>query len=136
MSKQLLFCCGLLCLLFLVTGCGKNCSLKGRVVFSDDQAPVTAGTVCFVSDKGIARGTIDQNGYYVVGSIGAKDGLPPGTYRVYITDTEIIESMPSGLPRRTQVIESKFSQPETSGLTVEVKSSMTHNIEVDRYGSN
>jgi len=137
MRKHFLFCFGLFCLLFLAIGCGKNCSLKGKVVFSDDQTPLTLGTICLVSDKGIARGDIDKDGNYVVGSVSAKDGLPPGNYRIYLTDTEIFEPVAgpvAGLPRRVPQIEDKYSQPDTSGLTLEVKSSMTHNIEVDRYG--
>ena len=120
-----------------MVGCNKNCGLKGKVVFSDDQAPLSQGTVCLVSDKGIARGTIEKDGSYVVGSISANDGLPPGTYRIYLTETEFFEPAPGGgLPRRIPQIDDKYSQPETSGLMVEVKSSMTHNIEVDRYRSN
>jgi len=135
MHKKILFCVGLFSLLFIV-GCGENVSVSGRVVFSDDGTPLTQGTVCFVSDVGIARGTIGSDGRYVVGSIGARDGLPPGTYRIYLTETEILESMPGGgLPRRFPQIEEKYSAPETSGLTLEVRSSMTHNIEVTRYGS-
>ena len=134
MYKQFLLCFGLFCLLFLVVGCSGKCGLKGKVVFSDDQTPLSQGTVCLVSDKGIARGTIDKDGNYVVGSISAKDGLPPGTYRIYLTETEILEPMPGGgLPRRIPQIDEKYSEPTSSGLSVEVKSSMTHNIQVDRF---
>ena len=134
MRQHFLFYFGLFCLLFLVTGCSGKCSLKGKVVFSDDQSPLTCGVVCLVSDKGIARGPIDQNGNYVVGSVGAKDGLPPGSYRIYLTETERLEPAPGGgLPRIFPQIDNKYSRAETSGLTLEVKSSMTHTIEVDRY---
>ena len=134
MSKQVLLYFGLLFLFFFVVGCGNNCSLKGKVVFSDDQTPLTSGTVCLVSDKGVARGTIDQNGNYVVGSVSTKDGLPPGNYRIYLTDTQLVETMPGGtIPKITNLIDQKYEKAETSGLTLEVKSSMTHNIEVDRY---
>ena len=133
MRKPLMLSFGLLCLFFLAVGCGKNCSLKGKVVFSDDQTPLESGTVCLVSDQGIARGSIDKNGYYVVGSVGARDGLPPGNYRIYLTDTALIEENPGGLPRITPRIDQKYAKPETSGLTVEVKSSTTYNIQVDRF---
>ena len=134
MRQHFLFCLGLFCLLFAV-GCGQNCSLKGKVVFSDDQTPLAGGTVCLVSDRGIARGTIDQNGNYVVGSVSAKDGLLPGSYKIYLTDTELFEPVPGGgLPKRFPQVDEKYSNPETSGLNVEVKSSMTHNIEVNRFG--
>lgn len=135
MSKQLILCFGLMCLLFLAIGCGGNCSMKGKVVFSDDKTPLESGQICFVSDKGIARGSIDKNGNYVVGSVSAKDGLPPGTYRIYLTDTEgFIPSPGGGLPTIVPKIDAKYAKADTSGLTVEVKASMTHNIELDRFG--
>jgi len=137
MSKHFIHCLGLLCLLFLTVGCSQNCSLKGKVVFSDDQTPLDRGTVCLVSDQGIARGSIDKDGNYVVGSLGEKDGLPPGTYRIYVTDTQYLEPSPGGgVARAISLIDGKYSSAETSGLMVEVKSSMTHNIQLDRYGGN
>ena len=134
MYKQFFIGFGLLCLLLFAVGCGNKCGLKGKVVYSDDQAPLEGGEICLVSDQGIARGTIDKDGNYVVGSVKANDGLPSGNYRVYLTSTELFEPSPNGgLPKRIPRIAEKYQQPETSGLTVEVKSSMTHNIQVDRY---
>lgn len=134
MYKRFLFCIGLFCLFLPVIGCGSNCSLKGKVVFSDDKSPVTQGQVCCVSDKGIARGTIDNNGNYVIGSVGAKDGLPPGTYKIYVTTTELLEPSPGGgLPRIVPQVDVKYTKAETSGLEIEVKKSMTYDFEVDRF---
>jgi hypothetical protein len=135
MNKQGMYCVGLICLLFLAVGCnGGNCSLKGKVVFSDDQSPVTAGTVCFLGKDGLARGNIDQKGNYVVGFTEERDGLPPGTYQVYLTGTELSELVPgSSFPKITNLIDFKYASAETSELTVEVKSSMTYNIKVDRF---
>ena len=135
MHKQLL-CIGLVSLLFLAVGCGGNCGLKGKVVFSDDKTPLTQGEVCFVTDKDIARGPIDGNGNYVVSYIRKNDGLPRGTYRVYLTDTEINEPVP-GRPAFNLIpqIDPKYGSPDTSGLVLEVKRSMTWDIEVDRYGA-
>ena len=136
MNKQLILSTGLFCLLLFAVGCGGNCGLKGKVVFSDDQTPLESGTVCLVSDKGIARGSIDKSGNYVVGSVSAKDGLPPGTYRIYLTDTEeLIPSPSGGLPTIVPRIDAKYANADTSGLTVEVKSSMNHIIQLDRFGT-
>ena len=137
MFKQYLFCFGLLCLLFPMIGCGNGkCSLKGTVVFSDDQTPLDGGQICLVSEHGIARGGMDQNGHYVVGSVGANDGLPPGKYRIYFMETELFEPVPGGgLPKMVMRIDPKYSNAETSGLSVEVKSSMTHDIQLDRFVS-
>ena len=136
MRKQFFIGFGLLCLILFAVGCGNKCGMKGKVVYSDDQTPLDGGEVCLVSDKGIARGAIDKDGNYVVGSIKANDGLPPGNYRVYLTSTELYEPVPGALlPKRIPRIDEKYQQPETSGLSVEVKSSMIYNIEVDRFSS-
>jgi len=134
MDKRFLFCFGLLYLLVLVVGCSDYCRLKGRVVFSDDKTPLTQGEVCFVTDTSIHRGPLDEDGYYEVSSIRKNDGLPRGTYRVYLTDTEMNERIP-GLPAFNMIprIAAKYGSPDTSGLVLEVKRSMTHNIEVDRF---
>ena len=134
MYKHFSFCFGLFCLLIFVVGCGDKVGLKGKVVYSDDQSPLEKGTVCLVSNKGIARGSIGANGNYVVGSIGKNDGLLPGTYRVYITDShDWEEPQPGKITRTIERIDAKYALPETSELTVEVKSSTTYNIKVDRY---
>lgn len=133
MHKRFLFCTGLLLLVFTV-GCSGYCRLKGKVVFSDDKTPLTQGEVCFVTDKNIARGPIDENGNYVVSSIKKNDGLLRGTYRVYLTETEINERIP-GTPAFNMFpqIDTKYNSPDTSGLVLDVKRSMTYDIEVDRY---
>ena len=137
MNKRFLFCMGLFYLLAFVVGCGGNCSLKGKVVFSDDMTPLTQGEVCFVTDKNIARGPINEDGSYIVSSIRKNDGLPQGTYRVYLTETEINEKIP-GRPAYNLIpqIDTKYNSPDTSGLVLEVKRSMTYTIEVDRFNPN
>lgn len=126
---------GLFCLLFLAVGCNRNCGVKGRVVFSDDQTPLIRGTVCFVNEDGMARGIIDKNGYYVVGYTGKKDGLPRGSYKIYLADTDLRGSaVPANFPLPVYPqIEAKYADVETSGLTLEVKSSMTYNLELERF---
>ncbi|MDR3198515.1 MAG: hypothetical protein LBU34_11665, partial [Planctomycetaceae bacterium] len=126
---------GLLLLAVLtLVGCG-NPKVHGKVVFSDDKSPLQGGTVNFVTDKNIARGQINKNGNYVIGSEQAKDGLPAGEYKIYITDT--IKVLPpkdgTGIPVFVQVIHPKYTKPETSGLTLNVKKSQVFNIEVERY---
>ena len=133
MRKPYLFFTCFLCLPLFAVGCSNHCSLKGKVIFADDQSPVTHGTINFVSDKGIARGAISDDGRYAVGSIKKNDGLPPGTYRVYLTETENLEPRPGGVPRRIPLLDSKYLQPDTSELTVEVKSSTVFDVQVDRF---
>jgi len=63
--------------LLMAVGCGQP-KVNGRVVFSDDQSPVTYGVVFFHGDHGIARGFIQPDGKFTVESLGGNDGLPAG----------------------------------------------------------
>ena len=77
----------LICALFVVillTGCGSNLKLGGKVVFPDGK-PLETGTIIFSSDSVLARAYLKADGTYDVGSLSEKDGLPPGKYKVYIT---------------------------------------------------
>jgi hypothetical protein len=127
-----IFLCLFFGVLFIAIGCG-NPGVHGKVVFSDDQSPLQKGVVIFASANHTARGEIDKNGNYVVGSNRAKDGLPVGEYKVYITDSEIYYPPDSGKPLYERVIHTKYEKPETSGLVLNVKSSQVLNIEVERY---
>ena len=119
-------------LLITIAGCGGKPNVKGKVVFSDDKTPVKQGIVIFENEKGIARGQIDENGTYTIGSEKATDGLQAGTYKVYLAGTEIFDSS-GGFPKMEYVVDRKYDKPETSGLTVEVKKSRTYDLEIDRY---
>ncbi|MDR1486253.1 MAG: hypothetical protein LBT09_15730 [Planctomycetaceae bacterium] len=132
-------------------GCSDNVSLKGRVTFSDDGSPVSSGTVCFVTDTFQARGNLDSGGYYSVGTTGTSNGLPLGTYKVFIADAKkqtgtkkVIreeidkdsgetKSIEVDDPVLEELVDPKFNNAETSGLTVEVKSSTKFNFTVDRF---
>jgi hypothetical protein len=128
--------------LLLFAGCGGNVGLSGKVVFSDDQSPVPMGTVGLISEAGTfsARGDIQRNGTFVVGSIRANDGLPPGKYRVsvfsqkHVGDTIPDEEGESGEPIFELLVHPKYGNPDTSGITIEITST-TRNfvIEVERF---
>jgi len=122
-------------------GCGNgNVNLNGKITFSDDGSPLTIGTVYFASGSHLARGDIDSNGTYQIGSHSQKDGLPPGTYRVYISGAIKSDGagMGSGMGNKmggttTPLIDKKFTQAESSGIEVEVTSSLkTFDFKVDR----
>jgi hypothetical protein len=127
-----IFLCLLLGAILVVVGCG-NPGVHGKVVFSDDQSPLSKGVVVFASENHTARGPIDKNGNYVVGSNRAKDGLPVGEYKVYLTATEIYYPPDTGKPLFERVIHPKYEQPETSGFVLNVTKSQVFNIEVERY---
>ena len=68
-------------------GCSWNPSLRGTVTY-EDGTPLDRGIVYFASGNILARGAIQRDGTYVVGTDGQKDGLPRGEYKVYILGAE------------------------------------------------
>ena len=110
----------------LLAGCGQADGLvpvSGKV--SIDNKPLAAGSVCFHPDAGKgtkatveAVGVIDSQGNYKLVS-GAKEGAAPGWYKVTVTAQEKFDAKdPYALPKH--LINAKFSDPHTSGLTIQV----------------
>jgi len=92
-----------------VLGCGQNHSLKGKVTYKDG-TPVTAGIVNFESDKSLSRGTIQPDGSYTVGTHKDKDGIPKGTYKVYITGAEVPNETQKSGPVKLDVMGNPIQQ--------------------------
>ncbi|HXG09782.1 MAG TPA: carboxypeptidase-like regulatory domain-containing protein [Gemmataceae bacterium] len=118
-------------------GCGdKRYPIKGRVHFPDG-SPLKVGRVCVVIEPGKtgAWGYIGEDGTFTLGSNTPDDGLPAGTYRVYIMDPE--DSRMMGKPRKANevippLIHPRFTSPETSGLTFEVPKQTEWDIVVQK----
>jgi len=120
-----------LLILFLCVGCGKNVPLRGKVL-DEDGNPITLGMVNFVSDKGLSRGEIRSDGSYIVGTLKETDGLPPGTYKVYVTGAvipvpsqrpAIVDSMGQTIPPMPDLqhlISPKYTTEANTPLTCEV----------------
>ena len=70
--------------IMISAGCSDKKPMRGKVTFADDGSPLTRGIVVFQSDTILARGTIKQDGTYVMGSEKEKDGIPKGEYKVRI----------------------------------------------------
>ena len=115
MKRNLLI--GLVLFTVLFVGCGKGfVPLGGKVTF-EDGSPLTVGAVCFSTGTFMAEGRLNEQGEYVLSSLGKDDGLPPGTYKVYIqgaTKTDAKE-------RTVDLIHSKFVSPDTTPLSYDVK---------------
>ena len=132
-----------LVVLLVAVGCSNKVPLSGTVTFSDDGAPLTQGAIFFQSDKIRAQGNIQKDGTYTVGTDKQTDGLPRGAYQVYITGTASLafvadsSMFADGGGQRTvetQVIDSKYSDPATSGLSFTVDGkTRTFDIQVERY---
>ncbi|HBT77832.1 MAG TPA: hypothetical protein DEB39_13120 [Planctomycetaceae bacterium] len=120
MKRRRLFALALVLLLLVPAGCSGKVHLEGKVTFTDG-TPLDLGTVCFETDNFLARGTIRPDGTYDVGSLSDNDGLPPGTYNVYVTGTEKeVARDKDDYPVFTPTVDPKYAGAKTSGLTVTV----------------
>ena len=82
-SKSLFFLL-LTVLVLAATGCNDKVTVRGKVTLSDDQSPLTVGTVVFQTNTFQARATLNPDGTYLMGTLSDKDGIPKGTYQVTI----------------------------------------------------
>jgi len=116
------YCFLLSILFFCVLGCGNGqVGLSGKVTFSDDDTPLTVGMVNFSTSTFLAKGPIQADGTYTLGSISEKDGLPPGQYRVYITGaSKAVVPEKGGMPTMVPIIDQKFTTAKGSGIEVDV----------------
>ena len=134
--------------LLLLTGCSDKIKLGGKVTFPDGE-PLETGTILFSKSDFLARAHIKPDGTYDVGSLGQKDGLPAGTYKVFITGAlktieiapkgdapKIVNEMGDGEVKQTEgfkpLIAQKYTSEETTPLTVTVPSVRAYNITVER----
>ena len=89
-----------------------------------------------------ARGVIQPDGTYRVGTKKLTDGIPAGTYKAYISGAVTMErakirdargEIVDGMAVYTPLVAQKFTSPESSGLNIVVnRSTKTFDIEVDR----
>ena len=131
----------LLIIVLLATGCSGKVPLGGTVTFSDDGSPLTQGVVYFQSETLVAQGAIKPDGTYRVGTDKLTDGLPYGTYGVFIGGAELSELVPhpggaDGQGMRqiiTPLIAPKYADIHTSGLSFVVDGkTRSWDIQVDR----
>ena len=136
-SRYLLLCALLFAVAVVATGCGKP-KVTGKVTFTDG-SPLTQGTVNFTDDKILCKGSIQEDGTFEMRTLKPGDGVPPGTYKVYLTETmrfgEAIESTSldttAVMHNTVNDVPPKYSNPEQSGLTIDVKKSMKYDITID-----
>lgn len=118
--------------LFLVLvfcfGCSGGTAVKGTVKF-DDGSPLTEGMVKFVSDKTQAVGVVKPDGSYVMYENKPGDGVTPGSYVVTVTAQT---GGGSDGPPVVNLVDPKFSDPNTSGLSCDVKGATTYDIKVTK----
>lgn len=131
-TKRLLLSVFALC--FLI-GCGnEHVAVKGRAVFSEDGSPLPMGTVYLSTPTFQATGPIDKNGYFTIGSDKPGNGLPPGTYQVSVVGVYgAVEGSSAHHFPNYPLIDMKWSNPDTSGLSLDVSKSVSNwELKVDR----
>ena len=108
--------------------------LSGKVYYADDNAPVPQGTVIFSSNDYTGRGLIGKDGSYSVHSESEGYGIPPGTYKVYLDGTDKATVEGGGI-KLEPLVAKKFTNPDTSGLTLTVDKSQKYDIPVERFSA-
>jgi hypothetical protein len=140
MEQKIIFSLIVLAIAAFIGCSGNNVQLRGKVTYSDDGTPLDTGTVCFVKDNSMSRGHINSDGTYVLITAKPGDGIPPGTYSVYVIGAERTKRIGRDddfTETTVQLIDTKYSLPETSGLTCVVdRTTKTFDFQVDRPGSN
>ena len=114
--------------------------VTGRVTYGDG-APLTRGQICFTDGYYLGRGDLDENGEYSLRMFRKNDGIPRGSYQVYITSAlrfEIDDSVTKTdvdnddedryrvlrtgrVAKVVEMIDRQYTHPLTSGWSVEVK---------------
>jgi len=150
--KKFIFITPILLLFIFAVGCGGQCKVTGKVTLTDG-TPLTHGEVLFESDNMVAKGSINTDGTYRMGTTKPGNGVPKGDYRVYLLATAdnkfrgpdgnlyTIEEMNekraqwgnvgSPMPIAIPVIQGKYESPHTSGLECKVTGSLVFNIELE-----
>jgi hypothetical protein len=111
-----------LVLLVSTAGCGRRMYPVHGIVTLDDGRPLTRGMVIFEGQpEGVtvmARGQIQPDGSYQLGTEKPGDGVPPGKYRVQINPIDLSE-VPD--EKKNLPFDIKYLRFNTSGLEYEVK---------------
>jgi hypothetical protein len=126
--------------LFGAVGCGGPVQIQGQVVWEDGTPAreLEGGMVMFRlpgQKKAVgARGTIGADGAFTMSTMRMGDGVFPGTHLA-----AVIENRPgggdSGIPLAPARMDPKYSDPDTSGLTVLVEqSNQDVQLKVNRKG--
>ncbi|MDO5553441.1 MAG: hypothetical protein Q4G68_06730 [Planctomycetia bacterium] len=139
-NGMLIFRSLLMCLFVMaVAGCGSQVRVSGKVVLKGTDQPIARGVIYFANDTNVAHGALNTEGEFRMSSKGQNDGLPAGTYTVYLTGTSEVDfsTTKKGMTTITEkaAIADKYTKQSTSDIVVEVNSRSRHFvIEVDGPG--
>lgn len=117
-------------IMLVLAACGRSDlhGVSGRVHFPDG-TPLTSGRVAvdFGDGRG-ARGRIERDGTFRMGTLKDREGMRAGTWQVAILDSDVIDFATGAAVRR---IDPRFADPRTSGLSFEVPKQMAWDITVE-----
>ncbi|MCL2744580.1 MAG: hypothetical protein FWE67_12080 [Planctomycetaceae bacterium] len=112
-------------------GCDSKQKLTGKVTFSDGEV-LTVGTVVFSTPDFISRSFIKPDGTFNVGTYKAGDGIPPGTYKVFVIEAfESDPHDPSG-DSLNPLVAKEFTTAETTPLSITIPGNKTFDFAVER----
>ena len=132
MQTRTLFFLFLVVMMLTAIGCSDKVSMRGKVTFSDDGSPLTAGQVSFQSETTLARGYLKPDGTYILGTDTEKDGIPKGTYRVSIDyAVEAIQGPPNAMGLPSATMQPLIAPMEPKTVVVDGKTKV-YDIVVDR----
>jgi hypothetical protein len=139
MKKILLFPFIFVAILSISIGCSGKIKISGHVTFPDGEA-LDFGEVCFTEGNKTFFGRVKEGGYYAPGEFKDGDGIPLGTYNVWLSRTILSEMIfdkhgnESDDVKQIERVDKKYTAPETSGLKFEVKrgGSKTFDFTVER----
>jgi hypothetical protein len=121
--------------LFLCLGCQRGPDYTGKVSgrVTLDGKPLSSGKVIstpMAEGRG-ATGSIQSDGTFVLKTIGQEDGVAPGAHRIVVLafeESDDVNTNPEA--DRKPLIPARYSDPNRSGLTVDVVAGESHQIEL------
>lgn len=91
---------------------------SGTIKYADG-LPLAGGTI-FVHCSPPARGVVNEDGTFALGTYGTDDGAPLGVHPVSILAELPADFDPDG-GRRPVGLKSKYARPDTSGITISIQ---------------
>ena len=121
--------------LFVCLGCQQGPDYTGKVhgTVTLDGKPLSSGNVISTptAEGRGATGAIQSDGTFVLKTIGQEDGVAPGAHRlVVLALEESDEANTNPEADRRPLIPARYSDPNRSGLTLDVVAGESHEIEL------
>jgi hypothetical protein len=118
----------------LLSGCGGDAgelpTVRVSGTLSVDGKPVSTGTVHFVPANGRPATGIVQDGKFTLSTYKEGDGVAPGKNRISV---EVVQEVPTkdGDTTAKSLIPAKFTNPDESGLQLEVPPGGYSNLQIN-----